>query len=351
MVSAKLARAWNLGTQRATLGGGVCRSVFRIPQAGTSLGNPEGPTLLAPLHMEGSKMFFMRKTRRRRSRSTCCRHCRGGLLGWVRPTALTTFLGLLGAAGNIMPTASVPAASAQPQKVQPAGFAAPAPTPQSPLDQPLRLIAEAQQAYMTVYSYECVLISQERVNGKLQPQKVMQMTFRKNPFSVYMKWLAPKEDLGQEVCFVEGRNQNAMKVLPAGLFKGMGWKTIQINDPMVMQHSRHTIMEAGFGNWIDRFGKSWAAERITGKTQVQTAEYEYNKRRCIRVETIHTARDRLSYCYRTVIYFDVEKHLPVRLECYDWPRQGGPPEGELLECFSYINLNFNIPIQEALFDH
>ena len=57
------------------------------------------------------------------------------------------------------------------------------------------------------------------------------------------------------------------------------------------------------------------------------------------------------YCYRNVTYFDNETHLPVRMECYDWPRLGGPPEGELLECFSYVNVQFNVPVSDKLFSN
>jgi hypothetical protein len=51
-----------------------------------------------------------------------------------------------------------------------------------------------------------------------------------------------------------------------------------------------------------------------------------------------------------VIYFDKETWLPVRTESYDWPRQGGPAEGELLECFSYIDMRPNVGLQEAMFN-
>ena len=299
--------------------------------------------------MEGSKMLFSRRTPRR-ARSKCSRCKCGSRFGWFSPTAVTAFFGLIGAAGSHLPVTSLPSASAEPQKVQPAGMIAPATTPEMPLDQPLRLLAAAQQTYNQVQTYECLLISQERVNGNLLPEKVMQMTFRKNPLSVYMKWLAPKEDVGQEVCYVAGRNQNKMRVLSPKA-KWLGWLSIDVNDPQVMQHSRHKITEAGFGNWLERYAVSWTAERTMGKTQVQVAEYDYNKRRCTRVETIHTVRERTFYCYRNVLYFDNETHLPIRMECYDWPRQGGPPEGELLECFSYVNINFNVAVPEAVFTH
>jgi Protein of unknown function (DUF1571) len=295
-------------------------------------------------------MFNNHRPHRRRFRSRC-KSGRG--FGILRPTVLTALLAATVAAGSALDFTSTPAVSAQPQMVQPGGKAA-SPTPkadESPLDQPLRLLAEAQQVYAQVHSYECILISQERINGKLLPEKVTQMTFRKNPFSVYMKWLAPKEDAGQEVCFVTGRYQNMMRVLPGGGAKMFGWQSIAVDSPQVLQHSRHKITEAGFGNWLDRCAKSWTAERTMGKTQAKVDEYEYNKRRCMRVETLHTTREPQFYCYRNVVYFDKETRLPVRMECYDWPRQGGPPEGELLECFSYINLQFNVTIPEAVFTH
>src|SRR5579862_2585406 len=244
-------------------------------------------------------MFNYHRTRRRRFQS---RSKRGGGFGILRPTVLTVLLAGTVAVGSALDFTSTPAVSAQPQVVQSGGrvTAPPAKSDESPLDLPLRLLAEAQQVYAQVQTYECILISQERINGKLMPEKVTQMTFRKNPFSVYMKWLAPKEDAGQEVCYVTGRYQNMMRVLPAGFAKGFGWMTIAVDDPKVMQHSRHKITEAGFGNWLDRCAKSWTAERTMGKTQAKVDEYEYNKRRCMRVETVHTTREPQFYCYRNV---------------------------------------------------
>ena len=32
----------------------------------------------------------------------------------------------------------------------------------------------------------------------------------------------------------------------------------------------------------------------------------------------------------------------MRVEVYDWPKPNGNPNGELLECYSYINLKFNL---------
>ncbi len=42
--------------------------------------------------------------------------------------------------------------------------------------------------------------------------------------------------------------------------------------------------------------------------------------------------------------------MPIRLENYTWPQKGGPAEGEKVEEFSYINIQFNTGLKEAEFN-
>jgi hypothetical protein len=107
---------------------------------------------------------------------------------------------------------------------------------------------------------------------------------------------------------------------------------------------------AGLGNLIEQHARHWQKEREINKTQVRIGEYEYNKRRCIRIETIHTVRDPAFYSYRGVLYLDKETRLPVRSESYDWPRQGGTAGGDLLEVFSYIDMRFNVGLDDRVFN-
>jgi hypothetical protein len=261
-----------------------------------------------------------------------------GLLG----IALTA-----GAFGRMAGPAST--ASAAPQPVPAAGPAAGAPPAAAPLDEPLRLLGEARQSYQRVRDYTCTLIKQERVRGQLQPENMMTMRVRTQPFSVYLKWYGPKQFAGQEVSYVAGRNGNMMSVHSTGLMGAVGFVKIAPNDPRVLQHSRHTITEAGIGNLIERYATRWEAERRQNKTQVRLADYEYNKRRCSRVECIHPEKTPDAYCYRNIVYFDKETRLPIRTESYDWPRQGGPPGGDLLEAFSFVDLRFNVNLNDAAF--
>ena len=326
-------------------------------------------------------MFYVHRSGRRRARNAVYTPSRR--VGWSRPALLLGLVALSAALGELAPEGAQSLAVAQPQAVQnpytpaeqpvqyqgvpggqpqmqiPPGSAAQPTGPggqsgrQDPLEEPLRLVAAAKQMYAQVQSYRCVLISQERINRDLKPENVMELTYRKNPLSIYMRWIGPKDKVGQEVCYVQGKNQNKLRVLPKGGMSGLlGWTSFDIDSPTVKQNSRHIITETGFANIIDQCEKHWTRERTMGKTAASVAEYEYNKRRCIRVEATHTAYDPSFYSYRFVVFFDKETRLPVRMESYDWPRAGSPQGGELLECFSFVNvtdINANCP--ETTFMH
>src|SRR5207249_4397841 len=113
--------------------------------------------------------------------------------------------------------------------------------------------------------------------------------------------------------------------------------------------SNHAITEAGLGNLMAKFEERWTTERKWNRVAVKSGEYEYNKRRCIRVESMYTQQVPGSPYYRSVVYFDKEIHLPIRVEVYDWPR-GGATGGELIEVYSYINLKLNANLPDGLFN-
>lgn len=240
---------------------------------------------------------------------------------------------------------AAPGQAAAPQHAAPAQQA-------SPMDKPLQLIHEAQKAYQNVQDYTCLLIKRERMNGKLPPNNVIEMKVRAQPFSVYLRWREPRSEAGQEVCYVAGRNGGKMRVHPKGVLGTFaGFVSLDPNDPRARQTSRRNITEAGIGNMIDRFARAWENERRHNLTrQVQVADYEYNRRRCTRVETIHPNNDGHFLYYRDVIYFDKETHLPIRLEFYDWPRQTNDP-GQLVEVYSFANMRLNVGLTDEVFNH
>lgn len=220
------------------------------------------------------------------------------------------------------------------------------------LDVPLRLISEARQSYGRVNDYVCLFVKKEQIHNQLQPDNLIAMKVRTQPFSVYLHWLGPSSMKGQEACYVTGKNGGQMRVHPTGVKGALGWLSMNPKDSRVMENSRHPITDAGIGNVIERYSERWEMERHVNKTEVHINDYEYNKRKCTRVETIHPSRDAMSYySYRNVIYFDKETKLPIRCETYDWPHVGGPPGGDLIESYSYVDVKFNVNLGDEFFSH
>jgi hypothetical protein len=228
--------------------------------------------------------------------------------------------------------------------------ATPAPPAPSVMDRPMQLITDAYWSYKEVRDYACLFVKQERVRGQLQPEHLIAMRVRVQPFSVHLRWVGPKQFIGQEAAYVVGRNNGMMRVRSTGLLGVVGFVSLDPRDPRALESSRHTIQEAGIGNLIDQFGRGWELERRLNRTQVHVADYDYNKRKCTRVETIHPDRagGQLSF-YRSIVYFDKENRLPIRVENYDWPAKAGDAP-DLAEVFSYVNLRLNVSLPDSTFD-
>src|SRR5947209_6511252 len=118
------------------------------------------------------------------------------------------------------------------------------------MDVPLRLIAEARQSYQGVADYTCLFVKREQIHGRLQAENLIAMKVRTQPFSVYLYWHKPAELMGQEACYIAGRNNGAMRAHSTGLRGAAGFVSVDTNDPRCFEHSRHTITEAGIGHVI-----------------------------------------------------------------------------------------------------
>jgi hypothetical protein len=222
--------------------------------------------------------------------------------------------------------------------------------PANPFDQPRTWLLEARRNFTAVQDYTCTLTKREIVNGTLSDEHVIDAKFRTQPFSVYMRWLAPSKYYGQEVAFVLGRNNNKMRVHSKGLIKGaVGFVTLDVNDRRVLEQSRHTIYEAGIGNLIEQALKYVDAERQTGKGQVRVTEVLHDQRPCLRVEIIRAERRPQFDFQRTILYLDKDAKLPVRAENYAWPRPGAAA-GELVEQVSFTNLRWNAGLTDREFN-
>jgi hypothetical protein len=217
------------------------------------------------------------------------------------------------------------------------------------MDRAIALLNEARQQFCNVRDYECKVLTRERIDGRLQPEGLMTMRVRNAPLSVYVR-CENGSDSGLEACYVEGRNAGMMRVRPGGIVGFLGYWSIDPHDPRAMEKSRHCINEAGIGHLLDSTARYWEMERRLNKTLVRFLEAEIDGRPCTGIETIHPDRNAGSfYGYRCVLWLDKATHLPVGAENYDWPRQGGPEGGELLEWYRYMDVRWNVGLGNDAF--
>ena len=156
---------------------------------------------------------------------------------------------------------------AGPPAIQPAQFTTPPPAAGSvsPLH---RLAQQATAAYASIDAYGARLRQREQVNGKDRPEELMLVKFRKQPWSVYFKWIGT-EGQGREVVYVQGRSDGKIHTrLAAGdvLLMPAGARFDVAPDSLLARgRSRHPITEAGIGTLVERFGRlADAAEKGAG---------------------------------------------------------------------------------------
>src|SRR5437899_386649 len=114
---------------------------------------------------------------------------------------------------NPKPQAPVPSVSGGPPPIVTTA-AAPASIPSDPAVKLHALYREAAERYARVDSYIVRLMRREQINGKDKPEEVLLFKFRKEPWSVYFKWLG-QEGAGREVIYVKGQHENKIHTLLA----------------------------------------------------------------------------------------------------------------------------------------
>jgi len=159
----------------------------------------------------------------------------------------------------------VPARAQPPLPVAPAKEApnsAVADMPAQPLQGPASLAAMRELAQRTAKRYagmDCYIMRlrrREMSHGKLSPDEIMLCKFRREPCSVYMKWLG-EVARNREVVYVKGKYKNVIHTLTAAgdiplIPAGYHFK-VSPDSALYKAHSRYPITDAGLGPVIGRF--------------------------------------------------------------------------------------------------
>ncbi|MEM9703043.1 MAG: DUF1571 domain-containing protein, partial [Planctomycetota bacterium] len=192
-----------------------------------------------------------------------------------------------------------------------------------PLKKAIRYAQASQQAAEALPSYTATLRRREIVAG--QPiDNTVAMKFRAEPFSVYMRFTNREND-GRQVLYVEGANDGKIMVREAaGLSSLAGTVNLAPDSPLIAKNSRHPITRAGLANLAGGVIDQWTKESRYGECDVKYfANAELNGRPVVVIESSHPVPRREFRYARTRLWMDKETRLPVRLQQYEFRRDGG----------------------------
>ena len=200
-----------------------------------------------------------------------------------------------------------------------------------------------------VFDYTAIMAKREQIKGVVGDQSYMELKVRcprqvghqQNPFSIYMKFLKPRETTGREVIWVDGQDESKLVVHEgSGLMKFRRFYLAPTSF-LAMRGQRYPIYEAGLENLVVKLIEKAERDRAAGPCIVN---YRDNgmilKRPCDVIEVIHKSRGPSYEFHKAQVFIDQELQLPVRYAAYDWPTTPGG-ESKLLEEYTYYKVKLN----------
>lgn len=218
----------------------------------------------------------------------------------------------------------------------------------TPLDEALRIIADAHRAIGQVQDYECVFVKQERVGASLLSPQTIRMKARMEPRCIYLSFQTVHK--GREAIYFPARFSEKL-VAHEGGWKGYVAGTMHL-DPrgrLAMSDNRHPVMDAGLDKMVARIHENWNRHLQPGHIVRIDRGLSLENRSTTLVQTRH-GRKETEFDYHVVkLYFDDELRLPVRFIGYGWPKHSheAPP---VLEDYHFRNLRINVGLSDRDFD-
>ena len=200
------------------------------------------------------------------------------------------------------------------------------------------------------HDYVCTFSKQERIEGRLKPEEVMQVRFRQKPFSVDMLWVKG-EDRARRAIYVEGKwtgkhGEKLAMVEPAGwlarLLVGHVMRPIDGSD--ARQAARHPIDHFGFANSMrlilegSRPSDQHAEYvlRYTGQGEIDGRPTYVVERRPLIADETGVYEDQL-----LVVHVDQEYLLPTCCTMY-----ADEARTKLTEQYLVTNITFNVGLTD-----
>jgi hypothetical protein len=203
----------------------------------------------------------------------------------------------------------------------------------------------------TIPDYCYTLRKQERVGEELLAPQQLISKIRHEPFSVYLKFTAPKNIEGKEAIYVEGQNDGKLIGRGVGIQKLFGTQKLDPRSAVAMMGNRNPITDSGMKNLLLKLKQMLARpEAATTYEFVALSEEELvDKRPCFTWQVRNPKPTKDQLYARSRISFDRQWRLPVRYQRWYWSQPSGGKE-LLVEDYTYENVKFDCGLTDKDFD-
>lgn len=202
-----------------------------------------------------------------------------------------------------------------------------APSPRAEAEQ---MLVATRQALAGLRDYRAVLVTRERLRGRLLPEQTTEIALRTEPFAVRLRWREPAACVGQQVWY--DARDGKMRVRSAGLASLVGVLSMDPHAPTVRDNSRHAITEAGMANMVEAFAATWDG------ADVRVGEALLEGHHCRVIEVIGDVAD----WHRARLHLDAKTNLPVRVEYHN-------AAGHLVDEATYRAVEVNVGLDDSVF--
>jgi len=198
-------------------------------------------------------------------------------------------------------------------------------------------------------SFTCRMVRREVVGGRKRPEEMMAFQYRKQPYSIHLKWLG-QEGKGRELVYIEGMYDNRIQIKLAGgdipLVPAGKRMSFTLDNPLVRSSSRHSVQEASFGFLLATVGNLISQQKQGGGKQ-GTIQYVGKVARedyggtveMIEIKLNPGAEEGLPHGGRRLVGFDPREGMPVLVQTFD-------ETGQEVEYYRYDRF-----IMQGLDDH
>lgn len=212
------------------------------------------------------------------------------------------------------------------------------------------MAASSRAKVQELAGYSCTFIKQEQISKKGPLMRTtMTLKFRREPFSVYLKYLDPHP--GREVIYVDGQNKGKLQVHePSGLASFVGIISLAPTGGEALKENRYPVTMIGMEKMLDTLIAEWEEAVKDTDTQVQFyPQAKLGEAECVAVEVTHPQQRESCKSHNHRVYFEKKTKFPIRCERYGFPTKTGE-QAPLIEEYTYLDVKPEGSIADRDFD-